>query len=117
MAFGIGSNWIVQRSRETNRLIPVTPSQLKAYKYASHHVVRVVGSVNEGVIQALPNTHTIQFTLSDDDSDIPVRYTGQLPSSFLNNPTVTVQGYFRKDGFFYADQVKIAQNTLSPALI
>lgn len=107
MAFGIGSNWIVQGSRETNRLIPVTPSQLKACQYASRHVVRVVGSVNEDAIHTLPNTHTIQFTLSDDDSDITVRYTGLPPASFLNNPTVTVQGYFRKDGFFYADQVKI----------
>jgi cytochrome c-type biogenesis protein CcmE len=82
-----------------------TPSQLAANHPPANHTFRIGGMVEKGSFVREANSLTVHFVLTDYESEVPVTYTGILPTLFREGQGVVVQGKLAGDGKFTADQV------------
>lgn len=80
-----------------------TPSQLTTQSYSLAHL-RLGGLVKKQSIKRKTDSLTVAFTITDLSKDIPVQYSGILPSLFREGQGVVVEGRF-KNGLFQANQV------------
>ncbi|MBI3940841.1 MAG: cytochrome c maturation protein CcmE [Acidobacteria bacterium] len=72
-------------------------SELMAQPAASTEGVRVSGKVVPGSIRRDPATMSVEFTMAESNSRMPVRYTGIVPDTFKDDSEVVVEGKLNAD--------------------
>lgn len=63
---------------------------------------RINGKVAEGSIVRQDTGQDVAFVVTDGDADLPVRYHGIIPDTFVDNADVVVEGHLAGDGTFEA---------------
>ena len=92
----------------------VTPSEIAAGKVDADNRFRLGGLVVAGSIER--NDGTVRFRLTDQASEVPVRYRGILPDLFREGQGIVAQGVLGADGVFAASEVlaKHDENYMPP---
>ena len=79
------------------------PEQMAAEPPAVGQAVRLGGMVQAGSIETQPDGITVNFVVTgNEDSAIPVTYSGILPDLFVENSGVVAEGSLQPDGTFLA---------------
>ncbi len=79
------------------------PEQMAAEPPAFGQAVRLGGMVQAGSIETQPDGITVNFVVTgNEDSAIPVTYSGILPDLFVENSGVVAEGSLQPDGTFLA---------------
>ena len=63
---------------------------------------RINGKVAEGSIVRESTGQDVAFVVTDGEADLPVRYHGIIPDTFVDNADVVVEGRLADDGTFEA---------------
>lgn len=63
---------------------------------------RINGKVRGGSIARLPTGQDVTFVMNDASANLPVRYHGIIPDTFVDGADVVVEGSLRADGTFDA---------------
>ncbi len=81
------------------------PSDMVASPPEPSQAVRLGGMVQKGSLQTDGDGVTITFLVGDGESVVPVRFTGIVPSLFVEGSGVVAEGKLAKDGTFIADNL------------
>jgi cytochrome c-type biogenesis protein CcmE len=81
----------------------VTPSEIAAGKVDAEKRFRLGGLVVAGSVER--DDGTVRFRLTDQASEVPVRYRGILPDLFREGQGIVAQGVLGHDGVFTASEV------------
>ena len=94
----------------------VTPSEIAAGKVDADKRFRLGGLVVDGSVERAGNDGVVRFRLSDQVSEVPVRYQGILPDLFREGQGIVAQGVLGEDGVFIASEVlaKHDENYMPP---
>jgi cytochrome c-type biogenesis protein CcmE len=92
----------------------VTPSDIAAGKVDAEKRFRLGGLVVAGSVER--DDGTVLFRLTDQASEVPVRYRGILPDLFREGQGIVAQGMLGADGVFAASEVlaKHDENYMPP---
>ena len=92
----------------------VTPSDITAGKVDAEKRFRLGGLVVAGSVER--DDGTVLFRLTDQASEVPVRYRGILPDLFREGQGIVAQGVLGGDGVFAASEVlaKHDENYMPP---
>lgn len=79
------------------------PEQMVAAPPAVGQAVRLGGMVQPGSIETQPDGITVNFVVTgNEESTVPVRYSGILPDLFVEGSGVVAEGSLQGDGTFLA---------------
>jgi cytochrome c-type biogenesis protein CcmE len=94
----------------------VTPSDIATGKVDADKRFRLGGLVVEGSVQRDAGDGMVQFRLTDQAHEVPVRYQGILPDLFREGQGIVAQGVLGEDGVFTAGEVfaKHDENYMPP---
>ncbi|MEO6091888.1 MAG: cytochrome c maturation protein CcmE [Novosphingobium sp.] len=81
------------------------PSDIAARPPAPDRAVRLGGMVERGSLRQEPDGVTIRFMVGDGKARVPVRFTGIVPSLFVEGSGVVAEGKLGRDGTFIADNL------------
>ncbi|GGC41682.1 cytochrome c-type biogenesis protein CcmE [Novosphingobium marinum] len=81
------------------------PSEMQADPPEPGRAVRLGGMVEEGSLKTQADGVTIAFVVGDGDARIPVRFSGIVPSLFVEGSGVVAEGRLGPDGTFLADNL------------
>jgi cytochrome c-type biogenesis protein CcmE len=114
-ALGIAAAFVLT-AFQSNLVFFFSPSQVAAKEAPVNRTFRIGGLVETGTIQRQGDGLTVQFTVTDTASSIPVVYKGILPDLFKEGKGCVAQGRLGADGVFYADEVlaKHDENYMPP---
>ena len=93
------------------------PSDIAAGKAPEGKRIRAGGMVKKGSVKRISeDSLTIEFKVTDYESDVTVQYTGILPDLFKEEDGVVVAGEIDDNGIFQADEVlaKHDENYMPP---
>jgi cytochrome c-type biogenesis protein CcmE len=68
-------------------------------------LIRIGGLVVEGSVSRNPENLKVSFTLTDNASEVTVKFDGILPDLFREGQGIVTMGYLQQDGFFEATEV------------
>jgi len=113
VAVGISAVLITTALRD-NIAYFFSPSQVEAGEVASGKVFRLGGLVRVGSLKR--QSLDVGFVVTDNQSDIKVRYHGILPDLFKEGKGVVAKGRLNSKGVFIADEVlaKHDENYMPP---
>jgi cytochrome c-type biogenesis protein CcmE len=83
----------------------VTPSDIAAHKVVADKRFRLGGLVVPGSVDRSAADGTVAFALTDQASQVQVRYRGLLPDLFREGQGIVAQGRLGGDGVFDASEV------------
>lgn len=94
----------------------VTPSDIATGKVDADKRFRLGGLVVDGSIERGASDGVVQFRLTDQAHEVPVRYQGILPDLFREGQGIVAQGMLGADGVFTASEVlaKHDENYMPP---
>ncbi|PEQ10828.1 cytochrome c biogenesis protein CcmE [Novosphingobium sp. PC22D] len=81
------------------------PSEIVADPPSPDRAVRLGGMVEAGSLRTEPDGVTIAFVVQDGEAQVPVRFSGIVPSLFVEGSGVVAEGKMRADGTFVADNL------------
>ncbi|HKT85481.1 MAG TPA: cytochrome c maturation protein CcmE [Novosphingobium sp.] len=81
------------------------PSEIVADPPAPDRAVRLGGMVEKGSLGTEPDGVTIAFVVQDGKARVPVRFSGIVPSLFVEGSGVVAEGRMAKNGIFTADNL------------
>ncbi|GBF29315.1 cytochrome c-type biogenesis protein CcmE [bacterium MnTg03] len=112
---GIGVGFAL-KSLDENIMFFFTPSEVAKGKAPRDRLFRIGGMVVNGSVSRPGNGLTVQFDLTDNTSNLTVRYTGILPDLFREGQGIIANGRLDKDGAFVAQEVlaKHDENYMPP---
>jgi cytochrome c-type biogenesis protein CcmE len=90
--------WLILRNFNQNIVFFYTPTELKE-QHILKNVYRVGGLVVKDSIIKLDNGLTTQFTISDNQTHLLIRFTGILPSLFREGQGIVAKGKLENDVF------------------
>ena len=93
-----------------------SPSQVLAAEAPKDQVFRLGGLVRYGSVKRVGDGLTVEFVVTDNAGDVPVRYTGILPDLFKEGKGVVTKGRLNPKGVFTAEEVlaKHDENYMPP---
>ena len=93
-----------------------SPTEVQAGKAPQTRTFRVGGMVKPDSVKRAAGDLTVQFVVTDYNTEIAVAYTGILPDLFAEGQGVITQGRLADDGTFQADEVlaKHDENYMPP---
>jgi cytochrome c-type biogenesis protein CcmE len=94
----------------------VTPSDIATGKVDADRRFRLGGLVVDGSVERGADDGLVQFRLTDQAHEVPVRYRGILPDLFREGQGIVAQGVLGADGVFTASEVlaKHDENYMPP---
>ena len=94
----------------------VTPSDIATGKVDADKRFRLGGLVVDGSVERGAEDGLVQFRLTDQAHEVPVRYQGILPDLFRDGQGIVAQGVLGNDGVFTASEVlaKHDENYMPP---
>ena len=81
------------------------PTEVLAGKFKPDQHFKLGGLVEMGSVKHVPNTATIDFTMTDLKNSIPVVFIGIPPDLFREGQCMVAEGKLGRDGVFHADQL------------
>ncbi|GGB94445.1 cytochrome c-type biogenesis protein CcmE 2 [Novosphingobium endophyticum] len=81
------------------------PSEIVADPPAPDRAVRLGGMVEQGSLRTEADGVTIAFVVQDGDARVPVRFSGIIPSLFVEGSGVVAEGRMGRNGVFIADNL------------
>ena len=113
IAIGLG---FALKSLDENIMFFLTPSEVVQGKAPQGRLFRIGGMVVSGSVSRPGDGLTVQFDLTDNNSNLTVLYTGILPDLFREGQGIIANGKLDKDGAFVAQQVlaKHDENYMPP---
>jgi cytochrome c-type biogenesis protein CcmE len=66
---------------------------------------RINGKVVKGSIERMPTGQDVAFVMTDGGAELPVRYHGIIPDTFVDGADVVVEGSLAGDGTFVANNM------------
>ena len=81
------------------------PSEIVANPPDPHRGVRLGGMVEKGSLKTERDGVTIAFAVQDGKARVPVRFSGIVPSLFVEGSGVVAEGRMGSDGTFIADNL------------
>lgn len=81
------------------------PSEISANPPAPDRGVRLGGMVEKGSLNTEADGVTIAFVVGDGKARVPVRFSGIVPSLFVEGSGVVAEGKMGADGVFVADNL------------
>ena len=81
------------------------PSDLVKDKPEQGRAIRLGGMVEKGSLRTQPDGVTIAFVVQDGKARVPVRFSGIVPSLFVEGSGVVAEGRMGRDGTFVADNL------------
>ncbi|MCP4075732.1 MAG: cytochrome c maturation protein CcmE [Gammaproteobacteria bacterium] len=96
-----------------------SPADIQAGKAPANKDFRVGGIVVEGTVARPGEGLTVEFVLTDNDSDVKVKYTGILPDLFREGQGIIANGRLNASGEFIAAEVlaKHDENYMPPEVM
>jgi cytochrome c-type biogenesis protein CcmE len=101
LAAGLLAAWAL-KSRASYFYVP---SEIVSAAPAPDSSVRLGGMVEKGSLKTAPDGVTIDFVVGDGKARVPVRFSGIVPSLFVEGSGVVAEGRMRPDGVFVADNL------------
>jgi len=95
---------LVFRALDSNLSYFYSASEVVHNQAPKDHVFRLGGMVVDGSLKRAEGL-TVNFTVTDNASNVNVQYTGILPDLFAEGQGVIAQGKLNSDGVFVADEV------------
>lgn len=92
------------RAFQENMMYFITPSDLLADANTAGKTFRLGGMVKQGSVQRDAGSMEVRFTVTDNQHELPVSYTGVLPDLFREGQGVIARGKFAS-GKFQAEEV------------
>ena len=104
------------KSLDENIMFFLTPSEVAQGKAPQGRLFRIGGMVVNGSVSRPGDGLTVQFDLTDNNSNLTVLYTGILPDLFREGQGIIANGQLGEDGAFVAQQVlaKHDENYMPP---
>ena len=81
------------------------PKEIVAERPAPDRAVRLGGMVEKGSIKTQADGVTIDFVVHDGEARVPVRFSGIVPSLFVEGSGVVAEGKLAANGTFVADNL------------
>ncbi len=81
------------------------PSEIVANPPEPDHAVRLGGMVERGSLRTEADGVTVAFVVQDGDARVPVRFSGIVPSLFVEGSGVVAEGKMAANGTFIADNL------------
>lgn len=81
------------------------PSEIVADPPDPDRAVRLGGMVEQGSLRTEPDGVTVAFVVQDGKVRVPVRFSGIVPSLFVEGSGVVAEGRMGRDGTFIADNL------------
>lgn len=81
------------------------PSEIVADPPDPDRAVRLGGMVEQGSLRTEPDGVTVAFVVQDGKVRVPVRFSGIVPSLFVEGSGVVAEGRLGRDGTFIADNL------------
>lgn len=81
------------------------PSEIVANPPEPDQAVRLGGMVERGSLKTEPDGVTVAFVVQDGDARVPVRFSGIVPSLFVEGSGVVAEGKMADNGTFMADNL------------
>ncbi len=81
------------------------PSEIIANRPDPDRGVRLGGMVERGSLKTATDGVTVNFVVGDGKARVPVRFSGIVPSLFVEGSGVVAEGKLGKDGTFVADNL------------
>ncbi len=81
------------------------PSEIIANRPDPDRGVRLGGMVERGSLKTAADGVTVNFVVGDGKARVPVRFSGIVPSLFVEGSGVVAEGKLGKDGTFVADNL------------
>lgn len=96
---------LVLTAFEDNIVFFYSPTDLTTKKLRPGQLIRLGGLVEEGSVKKAKDGVVTEFTITDTNETIAVRYAGLLPDLFREGQGVVTQGKLEQDGVFVASEV------------
>ena len=99
-----------------NMMFYIELDQVAAGNVPETRTYRVGGMVKEGTIERASGSMDVEFTITDYQNSLGVRYNGVLPDLFREGQGVIAHGRLGEDGVFQADKIlaKHDENYMPP---
>ena len=81
------------------------PSEIVANRPEPTRGVRLGGMVERGSLKTAADGFTVNFVVGDGTARVPVRFSGIVPSLFVEGSGVVAEGRLGADGTFVADNL------------
>ena len=81
------------------------PSEIVANRPEPTRAVRLGGMVERGSLKTAADGFTVTFVVGDGTARVPVRFSGIVPSLFVEGSGVVAEGRLGADGTFVADNL------------
>ena len=81
------------------------PSEIIANRPDANRGVRLGGMVERGSLKTAGDGFTVNFVVGDGTARVPVRFSGIVPSLFVEGSGVVAEGRLGADGTFVADNL------------
>ncbi len=81
------------------------PSEIVANRPEPTRGVRLGGMVERGSLKTAADGFTVNFVVGDGTARVPVRFSGIVPSLFVEGSGVVAEGRLGTDGTFVADNL------------
>ncbi|HET8611187.1 MAG TPA: cytochrome c maturation protein CcmE [Sphingomonas sp.] len=101
----IGAALLAMSALKSQASFFYSPSDAARDHVALNQPVRLGGMVEKGSLRHEPDGVTIDFTVTDGQASVPVRYTGIVPDLFREGSGVVADGRFTAPGRFTADNI------------
>jgi len=107
---------MVLRALDSNIMLFLSPTQVAAGEAPPDRAFRLGGHVVPGSFQRDPGSLTATFTVTDNQSNVVISYTGVLPDLFKEGQATVANGKLDANGVFIADEVlaKHDENYMPP---
>ena len=101
----------VQQSAAMHLTLPTLMDQLAQKDFKGQRIQLGGGTVVPGSIKWDEYHHRPEFTITDGEHTLQVRYTGStvLPDTFKDKATVVLEGHYKPDQNFFEAQVVFAK--------
>jgi cytochrome c-type biogenesis protein CcmE len=111
-----GSTGLVMLALSDSIAFFVTPTDIAAKRVEVDRRFRLGGLVVPGSVERSADDGTVGFALTDQVSQVQVRYRGLLPDLFREGQGIVAQGHLAGDGVFVASEVlaKHDENYMPP---
>jgi len=107
---------LIVRALDSNIMLFLSPTQVMAGEAPADRPFRLGGHVVKGSFQRDPGSLTATFTVTDNQANVVVSYTGVLPDLFKEGQATVANGRLDGNGVFVADEVlaKHDENYMPP---
>lgn len=101
----IGATLLAMSALKDQAAYFYSPGDAKRANVPAGQAIRLGGMVEKGSIKRATDGVTIDFTLTDGQVALPVRFKGIVPDLFKEDSGAVAEGRFNASGVFIADNI------------